>query len=256
MKSRVISQLLILCFAFVTVVAIADTKDKETYKNRIGIQPEKPVTYFTSDMINSSSLTEVYETLPVSAVTEPDSNSNEILQVKNITEVVFDTTNETAESIIEVPVEVVESASESCESLPIPSGDTSFHMFMDFRALTNTASKQWELQQNAWTDSDGFRRIGDDYCVALGTVYGEIGDRFIIITDEENTYTAIMSDVKGTDAVFYDGVHSWYHYAGNGCNVVEFIVQTEYLPSAVTISGSCGAVDYLSGNIVSIERID
>jgi hypothetical protein len=91
--------------------------------------------------------------------------------------------------------------------------------------------------------------------VALGTVYGEIGDRFIITTDEGNTYTAIMSDAKGSDAVFYDDVHSWYHYAGNGYNVVEFVVQTEYLPSAVTISGNCGAVDRLSGNIVSIERI-
>lgn len=141
------------------------------------------------------------------------------------------------------------------ETLPLPYGDSSFLMFMDYRALTDTTSKQWELQQYAWTDSDGFRRINNDYCVALGTVYGEIGDRFIITTDEGNTYTAIMSDVKGTDAVFYDDIHSWYHYAGNGCNVVEFVVQTEYLPSAVTISGSCGAVDYLSGNIVNIERV-
>ena len=142
------------------------------------------------------------------------------------------------------------------ETLPLPYGETSFHLYMDYRTLTDTTSRQWELQQYAWTDSDGFRRIGDDYCVALGTIYGEIGDRFRITTDEGNVYTAIEADAKGTDAVFYDNIHSWYHYAGNGCNVVEFVVQTEYLPSAVTISGSCGAVDCLSGNIVSIERIE
>ena len=141
------------------------------------------------------------------------------------------------------------------ESLEIPQGDCSSFLYMDYRAITDTSSKQWELQQIAWTDSDGFRRIGDDYCVALGTYYGNIGDRFRITTDKGNSYTAIEADAKGSDAVFYDNVHSWYHYAGNGYNVVEFVVQTEYLPSAVTISGSCGAVDYLSGNIVSIERI-
>ena len=252
MNSRVISQLLILCFAFVTVVAIADAKDKETDKNRPRIEPEKPVTYFTPDMINSSSLTEVYETLPVSAVTEPDFSSNEILQVKNVAEIPFDTTSE----VIESTAEVTEFNTEVYESLPIPDGITDFLTYMDFRALTNTASKQWELQQTAWTDADGFRRIGDDYCVALGTIYGEIGDRFRVTTDKGNVYTVTMSDAKGFDSVFYDGVHSWYHYAGNGCNVIEFVVQTECLPSAVTVSGSCGAVDYLAGNIVSIERIN
>ena len=141
------------------------------------------------------------------------------------------------------------------ESLEIPQGDCSSFLYMDYRAITDTSSKQWELQQMAWTDSDGFRRIGDDYCVALGTYYGQVGDRFRITTDKGNSYTVIEADAKGYDAVFYDGVHSWYHYAGNGCNVVEFIVQTEYLPNAVTVSGSCGAVDYLSGNIVSIERV-
>jgi hypothetical protein len=159
------------------------------------------------------------------------------------------------ESLIE-QMACVKEVDESYESLEIPYGQTDCFLYMDYRTLTDTSSKQWELQQSAWTDWQGFRRIGDDYCVALGTYYGEIGDRFRVTTDKGNTYTAIMSDAKGSDAVFYDDVHSWYHYAGNGCNVVEFIVQTEYLPSAVTISGSCGAVDYLSGNIVSIERID
>lgn len=264
MNKKITYQMLILGYATVSIFAICEILDRHNELIRPRIQPETPVMYYSSDMINNTSSVMDSSIPPttyyVPAVTEyiPDSilDSHENLQFENVAEVIPYTSIETTETVIETTesIEATESV-EINKSLPIPEGETSFHLYMDYRALTDTASRQWELQQMAWTDSDGFRRIGDDYCVALGTVYGEIGDRFIITTDEGNTYTAIMSDAKGSDAVFYDDIHSWYHYAGNGCNVVEFVVQTEYLPSAVTISGSCGAVDYLSGNIVSIERI-
>lgn len=259
MNKKITYQMLILGYATVSIFAVCEILDRHNELARPRIPAEKPVIYYSPNMINDNSSVADSSISPttyyVPAVTEyiPDSilDSHENLQFENVAEVTPYTSVEITEPAIET-TELVEIN----KSLPIPEGETSFHLYMDYRALTDTASKQWELQQMAWTDSDGFRRIGDDYCVALGTVYGEIGDRFIITTDEENTYTAIMSDAKGSDAVFYDDIHSWYHCVGNGCNVVEFVVQTEYLPSAVTISGSCGAVDYLSGNIVSIERID
>ena len=153
------------------------------------------------------------------------------------------------ESLIEQTA-CVKEVDESYESLEIPYGQTDCFLYMDYRAITDTSSKQWELQQSAWTDSQGFRRIGDDYCVALGTFYGQVGDRFRVTTDKGNVYSVTMADAKGYDS------NGWYHVAGNGkINLVEFIVATEYLPSEVTLYGDCGVLDNIGGNVVSIERI-
>ena len=153
------------------------------------------------------------------------------------------------ESLIEQTA-CVKEVDESYESLEIPYGQTDCFLYMDYRAITDTSSKQWELQQSAWTDWQGFRRIGDDYCVALGTFYGQVGDRFRITTDCGNVYTVQMADAKGYDS------NGWYHVAGNGkINLVEFIVATECLPSEVTLFGDCGVLDNIGGNVVSIERI-
>ena len=226
-RQRFICQALVIWLLGVTAIAVSDYVDQEKYERQKDVGATKLAA--------------------VSTVREVKPQSKRVLRF----ELHQGGSYQPRESYIKETV-VKEQV---YESLEIPQGDCSSFLYMDYRAITDISSKQWELQQIAWTDSDGFRRIGDDYCVALGTYYGNIGDRFRITTDKGNVYTAIEADAKGSDAVFYDGVHSWYHYAGNGCNVVEFIVQTEYLPSAVTISGSCGAVDYLSGNVVSIERI-
>ena len=226
-RQRFICQALVIWLLGVTAIAVSDYVDQEKYERQKDVGATKLAAVSTMREVKPQS----------ERVLRFEVHQGGSYQPK---------VNYIAETVVKEQV---------YESLEIPQGDCSSFLYMDYRAITDTSSKQWELQQIAWTDSDGFRRIGDDYCVALGTYYGNIGDRFRITTDKGNSYTAIEADAKGSDAVFYDNVHSWYHYAGNGYNVVEFVVQTEYLPSAVTISGSCGAVDYLSGNIVSIERI-
>ena len=144
---------------------------------------------------------------------------------------------------------------ETVKYMEIPWGDCSNMAYMDFRTLTDVASAQWELQQYAWTDWQGFRRIGDDYCVALGTYYGQVGDRFRITTDKGNVYTVIEADAKGY-AVSYDGYHTWYHVCGDGrINVVEFVVDTYCLDSYALTMGDCNVIDNIGGNIISIERL-
>lgn len=159
------------------------------------------------------------------------------------------------ESLIEQTA-CVKEVDESYESLEIPYGQTDCFLYMDYRAITDTSSKQWELQQSAWTDWQGFRRIGDDYCVALGTYYGEIGDRFRVTTDKGNSYSVIMSDAKGYDAVSYDGYKSWYHVCGYGrINLIEFVVDGNLIPNECWQMGDMGVIDSIGGNVVSIERI-
>lgn len=65
--------------------------------------------------------------------------------------------------------EYEESYESEIESVFCEGFDSSFKAYMDYRCITDTSSVQYEMQQQAYTDGRGFRKIGDDYCVALGT---------------------------------------------------------------------------------------
>lgn len=148
----------------------------------------------------------------------------------------------------------------STETLDVPTCNTEFKTYMDYRCITDKTSAQYELQQFAWTDEDGFRRIGDDYIVAMGTYYAEnVGDRFKITLDTDNEITVIIGDIK-------QDVHTDYFnqytpiYDENGIffsgNVLEFIVDTDTLPKIPRKLGTVSYFDNLKGNIKSIERIE
>ena len=227
-KQRFICQALVIWLLGVTAIAVSDYVDQEKYEHQKDVDTTKLAA--------------------VNTVREPKPQSERVLRF----ELHQGGSYQPRESYIEETV-VKEQV---YESLEIPQGRTDNFMYMDYRALTNTASKQYELQQYAWTDSQGFRRYGDYYMVAMGTYYGYVGDTFRITTDRGNCYDVILGDCKGTDAVSYDGYHSWYHVAGDyRLNVVEFIVQTEYLPSEVTLHGDCGVFENIGGNVIKIERL-
>lgn len=102
----------------------------------------------------------------------------------------------------------------------IPTAATSFKAWMSYRAITSKRSDQWKLQQKAWTDSDGFRRYGDEgyYMVALGTYYAErCGKVFDITFESGTTIRCIVGDIKAN-------VHTDELNQHRNGNVVEFIV--------------------------------
>lgn len=240
-RDKIFFQCLILGVVFVSVIAVCDSLDKSTSEKHTAESKKisKPVTYYTSSTVPEykpkiTGFSIVSGTVSIAGYETPN-----IVRVDS--DVITDDSSYVDNSEIEA---------ELYESLELPQGDCSSFLYMDYCAITDTASKQWELQQSAWTDSDGFRRIGDDYCVALGTFYGQVGDRFRVTTDRGNVYTVQMADAKGYDS------NGWYHVAGDGrINLVEFIVQTECLPSEVTFSGDCGVLDNIGGNVIKIERI-
>lgn len=125
--------------------------------------------------------------------------------------------------------------------------DTSFKAYMDYKYITNTHSIQYELQQDAWTDSNGLRRYGDDYMVAVSYHYGEVGDRIKVTLDTGEVFNATIGDSKGD---------VWYHPCGKGACVVEFIVDTPYLDKMVTKMGDCSYVsDFFEGGVISIQKL-
>ena len=135
-----------------------------------------------------------------------------------------------------------------------PGFDSTFKAYMDYRCITDTGSDQYMLQQQAYTDSRGFRRIGDDYCVALGTglTYG-CGQRFLITLDSGYSFTAIVSDVKAD--IHTDSTNCYAPRGENAGNIVEFIIDTDNADGAMLNSGSADCFDDLSGNVISVQGI-
>ena len=191
-----------------------------------------------------------------SALNQIEANNNMESKNSSITYTVENLakSSSTTDTYYEIPMEI------PTETLDIPTCNSEFKTYMDYRCITDKTSAQYELQQFAWTDEDGFRRIGDDYIVAMGTYYAEnVGDRFRITLDTDNEITVIIGDIK-------QDIHTDYFnqytpiYDENGIffsgNVLEFIVDTDVLPKIPRRLGTVSYFDYLKGNIKTIERIE
>lgn len=132
--------------------------------------------------------------------------------------------------------------------------ETWFKAYMDYRTITDTDSMQYGLQQMAWTDSHGLRRIGDDYLVAMGTGWltEGCGERFLVTLESGAQFTVMVGDVKAdchTDAT------NRYRSCGAGANVLEFIVDSQCMTSEARNAGTVSVYAELSGNLTNIARL-
>ena len=114
-----------------------------------------------------------------------------------------------------------------------------YKSWMSWKSLTSRTSPQWRLQECAWTDDYGFRRVDDRYMVALGSYFTEtIGDYFDIILENGEVIECILSDCKAnkdTDSANMFTAH-------NGC-LTEFVIDPGSLYSKVKNSGDCSSRD-------------
>ena len=69
--------------------------------------------------------------------------------------------------------------------------------WMPYTAITSRGSKQYKLQQIAYTGDYGIRMVNGRYCVALGSHFGcEIGQYFDLILANDEVIPCIMGDAK------------------------------------------------------------
>lgn len=125
----------------------------------------------------------------------------------------------------------------------------SFKSYTDYRCLSRS-SAQWRLQEQAYTDENGLRKIGDAYLVAMGSYYGTtLSTTYQVTLSNGNSFTVMLCDSKAdrhTDA-------NNQVCSSNG-SVIEFYVESDKMPSIVRQMGSVGALSQFSGSIVSIEK--
>lgn len=139
------------------------------------------------------------------------------------------------------------------QNYSVPKINTSFKAYMDYRTLSNKTSSQYSLQKKAYTDKEGFRRIGQDYCIALGTYYSRTcGERFLITTESGEQFVGIIADIKDNKHTNYT---KQYVAINNGnANVIEFIINERKMNKKTLNAGDISDIRF-KGNITKIQKI-
>ena len=132
--------------------------------------------------------------------------------------------------------------------------DTSVKTWMDYRAITDTSSPQWRLQQDAYTDENGLRKVGDYYCVAFGTgISNGIGSKFKVTFDNGNEILVIVADHK---ADRHTDKTNTYMNINDKANIMEFIVDSNKLDNTAKVMGDVNYISDFEGQIIYIEGVD
>lgn len=128
--------------------------------------------------------------------------------------------------------------------------DTSFKSYMDYKTIDDDTSTQFYLQTMAYTDANGFRRIGDYYLVAVGTYYSEYCGKILEIGfSDGNVINAIVGDLK--QDVHTNETNQYVEIVDGLVNIVEFIVDMDNLSLESRYMGDCS----YSGFVGNVEYI-
>lgn len=142
------------------------------------------------------------------------------------------------------------------KKISLPSNENNdFKTYMDYRAITDRSSKQWQLQQEAYTDNYGMRKIGSYYCVALGSAFSsKIGTKFVITLEDGQSFKAILADQKSD--LHTDSTNKYMPLSNGNINIVEFIVDSPKLESFAKRMGDVSHVSHgkFDGKIVGIKK--
>ena len=102
---------------------------------------------------------------------------------------------------------------------------STFKSYMDYRMITDSSSRQYTLQQEAYTGSDGLRYVDDRVMVAMAEQ--SVGTILDITLSDGDVIRAIVGDVKANT-----------HCAHPDGSILEFIVDTDLMDSHIKWMGN------------------
>lgn len=106
--------------------------------------------------------------------------------------------------------------------------------FMGYKAITSTTSNQYLLQKDAYTDENGFRKVDERYCVAIGTAFNaDIGQYFDAHLENGTVIQCVVGDIKDNKDTDITNT-----FTSQGC-CLEFIVDTKELYGIIKTMGDC-----------------
>ena len=139
----------------------------------------------------------------------------------------------------------------------VPRTGTSMKSYMSYKTITDKSSEQYKLQhcKDVYTDSEGFRRIGDNFIVAIGTYFGcNVGQEVEVELDNGSKFSAIVGDIKANKHTDKENLQ----HSVDG-SVVEFLVDSNKIEDMVRKMGDCSyssTHSFLQGNVISITILN
>ena len=128
--------------------------------------------------------------------------------------------------------------------------DTDFKSYMPYTAITQRGSKQWELQQKAYTNGDGIRCIDGLPLIAVGTGWGlSVGDTAVVTCENGNSFEVMIGDIKSDKHTLSDNKTT----ASNNCRC-EFIVDRDLLNPYIKDIGNIAMIKEYNGYVVDIQK--
>lgn len=124
---------------------------------------------------------------------------------------------------------------------------------MDYRCITSKASRQYQLiySDEVVVGEDGLLYCDEYIGVAMGSRFGDVGDKFIITLDTGIEFKAIKLDEKA-DAHTYNGCH---HRVDS--SIIEFVIHTEKAKESYSLAIKMGNFDYAEefhGEVIKIQK--
>lgn len=133
----------------------------------------------------------------------------------------------------------------------VPSVSRDFKSYTAYTCLSRSSSQWKKIQTIAYSDANGLRKVGDYYCVAMGSYYSTtLGDLFRITTDQGNVFEIIICDFKANRHT-----NSTHQYTTRNQCITEFYVDYSCFNSAAKRAGSVSAISGFGGKITSIEYL-
>lgn len=134
-----------------------------------------------------------------------------------------------------------------------PNVSGKFKSYTNYKLLSKS-SPQWnkiQCHNDAYTDKNGLRKVGEYYCVAMGSYYTKtLGDLFEIKT-EGGLFKVIICDFKA-DA--HTDANNQYTLS-NGCMAEFYVDMTSLNEKAKQMGDISYADDKFAGKIISITKI-
>jgi len=131
--------------------------------------------------------------------------------------------------------------------IPLNVYASSFKAYTDYRCLSAKTSKQYRLQQRAYTDSQGLRRLNGYYMIAIGRGWNiPVGHTCEITLSGGQRVYCVVSDVKQNR---HTDTTNRYDCKGG---VLEFIVDSKKLPNQAKRMGNISCLGFY-GNVVNIK---
>ena len=132
--------------------------------------------------------------------------------------------------------------------------------YMDYRMTTVVSSRQYQFLNYECTVDKKTGFLYDDegfIAVALGSYYGEIGDRFYFTLDSGIVLPLVKGEEKADEDTDYSGC---YHTIDG--SVVEFVICDDYAASyfgsnsnGYVLDGNYNNYSLFSGSFVKVEKV-